>query len=52
VQLTPAGEKRALEVFAVKTEAEYALLSAMSPTAQRRVNDELRTVLLALEGLT
>ncbi len=52
VTLTPAGRKRALEVFAVKTETEYALLSAMSPTAQRRVNDELRTVLLTLEGLS
>jgi DNA-binding MarR family transcriptional regulator len=50
VTLTPAGEERAMDVFAVKTEAERALLSALSPAAQRRMNDELRTVLVALEG--
>ncbi|MDF3288197.1 MarR family winged helix-turn-helix transcriptional regulator [Streptomyces silvisoli] len=50
VTLTPAGEKRALDVFAVKTEAEYALLSALPAAAQRRLNDDLRSVLLSLEG--
>ncbi|MDN3053794.1 MarR family winged helix-turn-helix transcriptional regulator [Streptomyces hygroscopicus] len=50
VTLTPAGETRANEVFAVKTEAEYALLSALPLTAQHQLNDDLRTVLLALEG--
>ncbi|WP_236795580.1 MarR family winged helix-turn-helix transcriptional regulator [Amycolatopsis sp. GM8] len=49
VTLTPAGEKRALEVFAFKTDAEYALLSALGPAAQRRLNDELRKVLLSAE---
>ena len=50
VALTPAGHERALEVFAIKTDAEFSLLSSISPAAQRRINKELRTVLLALEG--
>src|SRR6266702_6347721 len=50
VTLTPAGKKRALEVFSAKTDTWYALLSALSPADQRRLNDDLRTVLLALEG--
>lgn len=50
VTLTPAGSERATEVFAVKTQAEQSLLAALSPTAQSRLNDDLRTVLLALEG--
>lgn len=50
VTLTPTGKKRALEVFGAKTETEHALLSALTPTEQRRLNDDLRTVLLALEG--
>lgn len=50
VRLTPSGERRALEVFGVKTDAECELLSALSPAAQRRLNDDLRTVLVALEG--
>ncbi len=49
VTLTPAGEKRAMEVFAVKTDAEYRLLSVLSPATQRRINDDLRKVLLNLE---
>lgn len=50
VSLTPAGEKRALEVFGIKTEAENNLLAALSPTTQHRLNNDLRTLLLALEG--
>jgi DNA-binding MarR family transcriptional regulator len=50
VKLAPEGKDRALKVFAAKTETEHALLSALSPDAQRRLNDDLRTVLLALEG--
>jgi DNA-binding MarR family transcriptional regulator len=50
VTLTPAGKNRALEVFSAKTETEHALLSALTPAEQRRLNDDLRTVLLALEG--
>ena len=50
VTLTPAGKKRALEVFSAKTDSWHALLSVLSPADQRRLNDDLRTVLLALEG--
>ncbi|MBB4688575.1 MarR family winged helix-turn-helix transcriptional regulator [Amycolatopsis jiangsuensis] len=50
VTLTPAGHERAMEVFGVKTAAEHALLSALSPSAQNTLNDDLRTVLLDLEG--
>ncbi len=50
VTLTPAGKKRALEVFSAKTDTWHALLSALPPADQRRLNDDLRTVLLALEG--
>lgn len=48
--VTPAKEERAMAGFAVKTETERALLSALSPAARRRMNDDLRTVLVALEG--
>lgn len=50
VSLTPAGEKHALEVFDVKTDTEQALFAALPPAAQRRLNDDLRAVLLTLEG--
>jgi len=50
VTLTPAGKKRALKVFSAKTDTWHAPLSALSPADQRRLNDDLRTVLLALEG--
>ncbi|WP_194895667.1 MarR family winged helix-turn-helix transcriptional regulator [Catenulispora pinisilvae] len=50
VTLTPAGMERAFEVFAIKTDAEFSLLSPIPLTAQRRINDDLRTVLIALEG--
>jgi hypothetical protein len=39
-----------MEVFGAKTKTEHALLSALSPATQHRLNDELRTVLLTLEG--
>jgi DNA-binding MarR family transcriptional regulator len=50
VTLTPPGKKRALEVFSAKTETENTLLSGLPPADQHRLNDDLRTVLLALEG--
>jgi DNA-binding MarR family transcriptional regulator len=49
VSLTPSGEKRAMEVFAVKTDTEHSLLSALPPATQHRMNNDLRTVLLTLE---
>src|SRR6185312_13242868 len=45
VTLTPAGTKRALEVFSAKTDTWHAPLSVLSPADQRRLNDDLRTVL-------
>lgn len=50
VTLTPAGAERAYDVFATKTNAEYTLLSPLSSATQRRINDELRTLLISLEG--
>src|SRR4029077_2820102 len=43
-------KKRALQVFSTKTDTWHAHLSVLSPADQRRLNDDLRTVLLALEG--
>ncbi|MEV0262397.1 MarR family transcriptional regulator [Streptomyces sp. NPDC050617] len=48
VSLTREGSERAREVFATKTETELRLLSVLSPEDHRRLNDNLRTVLLAL----
>jgi DNA-binding MarR family transcriptional regulator len=50
VTLTPAGSARALEVFAFKTDAEVSLFAPISLASQRRINDELRTLLISLEG--
>jgi DNA-binding MarR family transcriptional regulator len=50
VTLTPAGRDRAHHAFAIKTETEVSLLSAISPAGQRRINDDLRAVLISLEG--
>jgi DNA-binding MarR family transcriptional regulator len=50
VALTPAGAERAHEVFATKTLTEYALLATLSPATQRCINNELRTLLISLEG--
>ncbi|MFD0394247.1 hypothetical protein ACFQ3Z_25520 [Streptomyces nogalater] len=50
VCLTDEGEQRALEVFATKTETEARVLSALDLATQRRLNDDLRTLLIDLEG--
>ncbi|GHF39895.1 DNA-binding MarR family transcriptional regulator [Amycolatopsis bartoniae] len=50
VGLTETGLSRAKEVFGTKTQTETRLLSALSPAAQRRLNDDLRRLLVALEG--
>jgi DNA-binding MarR family transcriptional regulator len=50
VCLTDEGEQRALEVFATKTETETRVLSALDLDTQRRLNDDLRTLLIDLEG--
>ncbi|MFE0022069.1 MarR family winged helix-turn-helix transcriptional regulator [Amycolatopsis sp. NPDC059021] len=50
VALTDDGRERAVHVFGAKTEAESALLSVLSPTRMRRLNDDLRTLLVSLEN--
>ncbi|MEV0280279.1 MarR family transcriptional regulator [Streptomyces sp. NPDC050610] len=48
VTLTQEGAERARDVFATKTETELRLLSVLSAEDQRRLNGDLRAVLLAL----
>jgi DNA-binding MarR family transcriptional regulator len=50
VTLTAEGEARARHVFGFKTEAETTLLSGLSPVVQRRLTNDLRTLLVSLEG--
>lgn len=50
VTLTAAGAERAHDVFGTKTNTEYALLSTLPRASQRRINDELRALLISLEG--
>lgn len=49
VTLTSEGAACAMDVFATKTETELRLLAPLSTTSQRRLNDDLRAVLRALE---
>ncbi|WP_033287803.1 MarR family winged helix-turn-helix transcriptional regulator [Amycolatopsis jejuensis] len=49
VSLTDEGLRRAEEVFGTKTETETRLLSALSPAAQGKLNDNLRRLLLDWE---
>jgi hypothetical protein len=46
----PRGQETILEVFSAKTETEHVLSSALPPGGQSRLNDDLRTLLLAREG--
>ncbi|MEU6172239.1 MarR family transcriptional regulator [Streptantibioticus parmotrematis] len=50
VALTAEGRERAERVFATKTDTETRLLSTLPPDRQRALNDELRALLLELEG--
>jgi len=50
VSLTPAGLARADELLASKAQAESAVLGRLDRQAQERLNNDLRTLLLALEG--
>lgn len=50
VTLTPAGAERARAVFDIKTGIEHEVLSPLSPASQKRINEELRTLLIFLEG--
>jgi len=50
VSLTPAGLARADELLASKAQAEMAVLGRLDRAAQEQLNNDLRTLLLALEG--
>ncbi|WP_231644767.1 MarR family winged helix-turn-helix transcriptional regulator [Sciscionella sediminilitoris] len=50
VVLTEEGRARAKAVFGGKTETEREVFSPLSREQQHRINEDLRTLLLALEG--
>lgn len=50
VSLTPEGIARADELLATKTQADKAVFSRVDQKTQDRLNDDLRTLLIALEG--
>jgi DNA-binding MarR family transcriptional regulator len=50
VTLTPAGAEHARDAFAIKTNVEYELLSPLPLASQHHMNDELRKLLISLEG--
>ena len=50
VSLTPAGLVRADELLASKTQAELAVLGRLDREAQEQLNNDLRTLLISLEG--
>ncbi|MGO9660575.1 MAG: MarR family winged helix-turn-helix transcriptional regulator [Acidimicrobiales bacterium] len=50
VSLTPEGLARADELLATKTQADQAVFGRLDRPTQDRLNADLRTLLLALEG--
>jgi DNA-binding MarR family transcriptional regulator len=50
VTLTPEGLARADQLLATKTQSEQALLGRLDQDAQDRLNNDLRALLIALEG--
>ena len=50
VSLTPEGLARADQLLATKTQAEQAVFGRLDSLAQDRLNADLRTLLIALEG--
>jgi DNA-binding MarR family transcriptional regulator len=50
VCLTDDGEKRAMDVFGTKTETEARVLAGLEHGTQQRLNDDLRLLLVQLEG--
>lgn len=50
VSLTPEGLARADELLATKTQAELRVFGSLSTQAQDRLNADLRSLLVALEG--
>jgi DNA-binding MarR family transcriptional regulator len=50
VTMTPAGLERAREVMATKTHADAGVFGRLDDQTRTRLNDDLRTLLIALEG--
>lgn len=50
VTLTPAGQRRADCILAIKTTTEERLLGPAGPAAIERMSEDLRHLLLAIEG--
>jgi DNA-binding MarR family transcriptional regulator len=50
VTLTPAGQRHADKILAINTTAEQRLLGQADPPAIRRMSEDLRNLLLAIEG--
>lgn len=50
VTLTPEGRARADQLLATKTQAERAVFGRLDDATKQRLNDDLRTLLIALEG--
>lgn len=50
VRLTAAGHDRANELMATKTSAEQRLFAGLTPDARQRLAEDLKTLLLSLEG--
>jgi DNA-binding MarR family transcriptional regulator len=50
VSLTEAGKERAQAIFDTKISAEHRLLGGVDPAVTDRMADDLRTLLIAIEG--
>lgn len=50
VSLTEAGKERAQTIFDTKISAEHRLLGDVDPAVIDRITDDLRTLLIAIEG--
>jgi DNA-binding MarR family transcriptional regulator len=50
VTLTPAGERHAEKIIGIKTTAEQRLFGQADPAAIERMSEDLRNLLLAIEG--
>jgi DNA-binding MarR family transcriptional regulator len=50
VTLTPEGVARADKLLATKTQADQAVLGLLAPRVQERLNNDLRALLIAIEG--
>ena len=50
VSLTDAGKERAQTIFDTKISAEHRLLGDVDPAVLERITDDLRTLLIAVEG--